>query len=99
MDVNVKNDSGKSCLLVAAEERKLEVYEILIEKGCSIDEKYNNKNSCLIIARGDSEMIKFLIEKGRSMNDKDKYGDTNLLIAVNRRVFPTGHLELVKFLK
>jgi len=74
---------------------RVEVVEILIERGADIEGKDDYGDTPLIeaSASGRVEVVEILVERGADIEAKDYYGNTPLLIASMDE-----HVEVVKFL-
>ena len=94
-DVNQKDETGKTALMMASIKGYKEVVEFLIQKGADVNQKDDYGWTALMWTsrKGRNEIVKLLIQKGADVNQKDYYGWTALIEASKR-----GHKEVVELL-
>ena len=94
-DVNQKNETGKTALMMASIKGYKEVVEFLIQKEADVNQKDDYGWTALMWTsrKGRNEIVKLLIQKGADVNQKDYYGWTALMEASKR-----GHKEVVELL-
>ena len=94
-DLNKVVVNGLPALLWAVNNKKIDIVELLIDKGADINIKNNNDEALLIIAikMNDQALVKLLIDKGADINVRKSGNDTALLFAVDK-----NHQEIVKLL-
>jgi ankyrin repeat protein len=94
-NVNAKDSSGNTPLILAVAKKDIEIIKLLIEKGANVNSKNNYGDTPFMTAarNGDIETIKILMSKGVSINVKDGKGNTILIEAISR-----NNEEMVKFL-
>ncbi len=81
VDVNVKDNDGRTPLHFAAGLGYIEVVKYLISKGAYVNVKENAHGATplhLAAEFGQIEVVKYLISKGAEVNVKDNYGNTPL---------------------
>ena len=80
VDVEVKNDKGRTPLNYASEFDKIEIAKLLLEAGADLEAK--DKDGCTPLDRASVsnsiEIAKLLIESGADMNAEDEYRQTPL---------------------
>ena len=93
--VDGKTSDGVTPLLLAAQNGRLEVVRLLLEKGAAVDARSNEGATPLIHAatKGRLEVVRLLLEKGAAVNAKGNDGLTPLIAAARK-----GHLEVVRLL-
>ena len=96
-DINAKDEFGRSALIVASQEGKLEVVQLLIDKRVDVNTKGVKDNEGMTPLMGASAtnhlgVAKFLIEKGADVN-ANASGHTALMMASLG-----GHTDIVKLL-
>lgn len=75
----INNNFGRSALMIAAEENKLEIAKLLIEKGANVNLQNEDSETALMIAiqKKNKDIIKLLIEEGANVNlEKLKLNNT-----------------------
>lgn len=96
-DINEVDYVGRNALYYCAySNTNLEVFKLLIKKGCNI---YGNKEDSVLhaaIENHNLELVKFIVTKYRKIgiNDYDSSGFTPLLLAMK----DSGNLEIIDFL-
>ena len=93
---NEANNDGKTPLFYAAEQRHIQLVELLLEAGAKTDEpEFARGWTPLLTAAQNSrlDIVQFLVEVGAAKNHTDNDGATPLLLAAWN-----GHLDIVRFL-
>ncbi|EAX96862.1 ankyrin repeat protein, putative [Trichomonas vaginalis G3] len=88
IDINEKDDDGKTALHIAASHNSKETAKLLISHGININEKDNDGRTALHFAasHNSKETAKLLISHGININEKDNNGQTALFdAAINNR--------------
>ncbi|MDE0014475.1 MAG: FG-GAP-like repeat-containing protein [Candidatus Poribacteria bacterium] len=96
IDVNIKDERGRTPLHIAVENGYEDVTMFLVEKGAEVNIADANGNTPLILIihqTGNLEIIRRLLEKGARINTQNRTGETALMYAAWR-----GHLEIVQLL-
>ncbi|KAJ3093695.1 Serine/threonine-protein kinase plk1 [Phlyctochytrium bullatum] len=95
-DVNCSDDLLKNTpLMEAAEREHLQVVQVLVENGASIEAENQNGQTPLYLAvsEGHADIVRFLLDKGADVNRCNAYNKTPLVEAASR-----GHLRAVQAL-
>lgn len=97
-DVNAKNNIGKTALMFAAEDGRLDIVAMLLEKGADVNAIWGNGFKALDYALNGNtneklDITKLLIKAGSNLESKDICGQTVLMRAVYN-----GYIEVVKLL-
>jgi len=73
VDINQKNDSGFTPLLIAVTENNLDIVKYLVSKGADLTLKNNQGFNALIIATNENhvEIAEYLLEKGADITTTD----------------------------
>jgi uncharacterized protein len=82
VDINTKNEDGKTALMIAIDRRQPEIVKLLIEKGADLNVQDKHGNTALtftILNIAQSNMAELLIEKGADVDLQDKDGITPLM--------------------
>ncbi|CAG1964672.1 unnamed protein product [Fusarium graminearum] len=97
-DIEAKDKTGWTALLIAATFSNHETLKLLLEKGADIEAKDKYGWTALLIAARFSkhETLKLLLEKGADIEAKDKYGGTALILAAEFSSHETLELLLEK---
>jgi len=85
VDINARDNEGKTALMHAAERGHVKKAKLLIESGANLDEKDNdNKKTALFYAVENNkvEIVKLLIESGANLEARIIYEKTALMLAV-----------------
>lgn len=86
VDVNVKDDYGRTALTFAAQSGHIEVMRLLIDNGANVNTIDKCGTSALLFAIGrsdaDPKIIELLIAAKADVNIKDRYGKTPLMWAI-----------------
>ena len=95
VDVNARDENGKTALLWASYYGDIEVLKYLIKKGADIEAKDDKGNTPLTTTsyNGYLEHVKYLVENGADIDAKNKYGKTALMQASI-----LGWLEVAQYL-
>ena len=82
-DVDLKNWSGNTALMLATQHGKAEIVDTLIEKGANVDLTNGSGNTALMFAaqNGHAEIVTTLIEKGANVDAVNENGNTALTLA------------------
>ena len=85
LDVNGKNESGWSALMIAASKGNTEMLNLLIQKGAAVDEKNAKGQTPLIFAAhwGHADVVRLLIERGVNVNLQMGDGWTALIDSIS----------------
>ncbi|KAI1169653.1 hypothetical protein F4777DRAFT_584691 [Nemania sp. FL0916] len=77
-DPNMKDESGKTPLMIAATENNVVAVTLLIDGGANIEERDQGGNTALIVAAEwrNNNVVKVLLEKGADINTKNNNGET-----------------------
>lgn len=98
VDLNVRDNFGKTPLIYAAEKGNEEITKLLIaaRPKVNIDEQSNDGKTALIYAaeKGNTKVAKLLIEAGAKLDIKSNDGKTALIYATEN-----GHTDIVNLLK
>lgn len=94
IDIDTKNEDGKTPLMIALEEKQEEIADLLIEKGADVNCE-DDDGSALIYAvtYNSKEMVEKLLEKDAEINYSKADGATALHFACD-----DGQLEIAKLL-
>ena len=76
VNVNAKNEVGRTMLAIASRVGKLEIAALLIERGADVNEGQPLEDVCI---NGDYEMAKLLVHNGANVNAKSYDGGMSLL--------------------
>jgi ankyrin repeat protein len=96
LDVDTKDKTGATALMVACHSGELEMVKFLLERGANVNAKNTRGITALMLSSDmtDIEMMQFLLEKGADVNAKTTRGYTAL-----RRASDLHNVEVVNFLK
>jgi ankyrin repeat protein len=94
-DINVKDRSGNTLLIMAIMQYNLGFIAFFLKKGININVKNQLGMTALLVAasKGYSDIVKKLVAQGAEVDLKNSEGYTALMLAVDNRFF-----ELVKYL-
>lgn len=84
-NVNARNGSRKTPLLLAAEEGHSEVVKFLLKRddtNVNARDNYDQTSLHWAINHSNSEMVRSLLERGANVNARDNYGKTPLDLAI-----------------
>jgi putative CocE/NonD family hydrolase len=95
IDIDAKNDRGRTPLYIAVDTNNLEMVELLIDRGADINTKNNRGKTPLYraIEEERNDIAELLIKEGANINVKNKSGKTPLYIAAN-----TNNIKMVELL-
>src|SRR5579884_558536 len=95
-DVNAKDASGDTALILAAYNGRIETVKALIKSKADVNAKGSHGYTALMVAayNGDTEMVKALIEARADVNAENKSGDTALILAMRQNY--KGIVDLLK---
>ncbi|AWB34753.1 hypothetical protein DBV39_14635 [Orrella marina] len=95
VEIDARDQSGSTALLVAARANSIDAAEVLIEAGADANAKDNINDSAYLYsgARGHLEILKMTLAHGADLNSTNRYGGTALIPAAER-----GHVETVQTL-
>jgi len=97
MNPNVtSNKAGREpALWHAANNERIEVMELLLDRGADLDAKYNSGYTVLMKAafNGSAEVLEFLLKRGADPNLRNEFGRTPLMLAAG-----LGGTEVVRLL-
>jgi ankyrin repeat protein len=94
-NVNYKDETGHTPLLISSNSGNIELVKMLISKGADINSKTSFGSTALHIASGLGyiEVVEFLIKNGANVNVKNRTGSSPLSSAVSNK-----NIEIVKLL-
>jgi ankyrin repeat protein len=93
-DVNKKERSGKTALLIAAENGHKQIVELLLGKGADAYKRCEYRDDLILAAEhGHKDIVELLLAKGAPVYKNDKFGNAALTLAAKN-----GHKEIVKLL-
>lgn len=92
IDLNKRNEKGKTILFTLVEKRKLEAIKILVDNGADLTIEDNFRKTVLdeAVERSDGIMIRFLLDNGYSINHRNSAGRTifqDVALFANNKVF------------
>jgi ankyrin repeat protein len=95
VDLNIRDNGGKTALIWASYENNIEVVKLLIEAGANLDIRTNGGRTALMLASYNNygEIVKLLIKAGAHLNIRNNWGKTALIEASYY-----DHIEVVKLL-
>lgn len=95
VDVNTKNPSGKSLLLIATETGDLQMAKLLTDFGADVNQQDSKQDSPFLLAGalGHTELIRLFLTKSPRFDVFNRYNGTALIPACER-----GHVDVVKIL-
>jgi uncharacterized protein len=99
IDVNMKNNNGRTTLIIASRCGRTEIVAMLLEKGADLDAKDNNGKTALMEAStsGRTEIVQMLLNKGADLDAKDNMGYTALMMVQDENIyFPEVETAIVK---
>lgn len=87
--IDIRNEDGKSALMLAVEHHHVLAVRTLLEAGADVNTKelsHTTRRSVLMLAieEGASECVKVLIQSGADVNGVDSNGETGLMYAVKK---------------
>ncbi len=94
-EIDARDDSGATALLVACHVNAVDAARVLIEAGADVNAKDNIDDSPYLYAgaRGHLEILKMTLAHGADLKSVNRYGGTALIPASER-----GHVETVRTL-
>jgi ankyrin repeat protein len=94
-NINTRDKSGYSLLMIAALRGNFELVKFMMENGADINIKASQCETALYagISSGNSEIVKLLIDSGSDIHLVSEFGETFLMQAAR-----SGNLEIVKVL-
>ncbi|ESN94002.1 hypothetical protein HELRODRAFT_103091, partial [Helobdella robusta] len=99
LDLNVSNSSGKTALMLSAENGHADIISALLSDGrCKVDKRNENSGQIALhfaVKSNNFECSKRLLEAGANMSVKDFEGNTPLLLLSHQRM---PNLALMKLL-
>ena len=95
INVNTRNGSGKSLLLLATLDKHVEMATLLTKRGADVNLQDNIQDSPFLYAgaTGQTELVKLFLAHGARFDVFNRYNGTALIPACER-----GHVETVKVL-
>lgn len=95
IDVNSKDANKRSLLLIATNNRHIEMAKLLVKYGASVNLQADNMDSPFLYAgaSGQTELVKLFLDHGARFDLFNRYNGTALIPACER-----GHVETVKLL-
>lgn len=98
--VNVADSDGRTALISAVIENKLDFIQWLFDSGANLDHQDRIGYSALHFAGQEKnvEAAKFLLEKGANPNIQDIHGNTPLWTAIFNAKLPANEQAVVKLL-
>lgn len=98
MDLNVGNENGETCLMMACEKGSVEIVRILLDEGADPNIADKNGVTPLMICcrRGQERIIPLLLRKGVLVDQKNNEGDTALHICVRHYREFSGHKKCLE---
>ncbi len=87
-DVNARDKSGWTALILAAYYGYFRVVEFLVSKGADVNAQNNDGDTALNWAAHYAEfsVVKFLVGKNANVNIRNKYGATALSFVIDRKI-------------
>lgn len=98
MDINVGNENGETCLMMACEKGSIDIVRILLEEGADPNCADQNGVTPLMIScrRGQERILSLLLRKGVQVDQKSNEGDTALHICVRHYREFSGHKKCLE---
>lgn len=92
LDINLKNSENESLLLIATQNKRIEIAKLLVNKGADVNAQANNLDTPFLLsgATGQTELVKLFLENGARFDLFNRYNGTALIPACER-----GHVETV----
>ena len=78
----LKKQRKEEDLLSAVIDGSLERVMLHLENGKSVDERYDEGNTCLLLASayGHLELVKYFVDNGSAINETNDFGETCFLL-------------------
>lgn len=85
-NLNATDDKNHTPLIYALIHNKSKIAQCLLDNGADIHAQDNDRMTALRYAafHGHYDLVKTLVEKGADINKKDIFGETPLIIAINK---------------
>ena len=98
MDINVGNENGETCLMMACEKGSVDIVRILLDEGADPNSADQNGVTPLMICcrRGQERIVTLLLRKGVQVDLKNNEGDTALHICVRHYREFSGHKKCLE---
>ena len=98
MDINVANENGETCLMMACEKGSVEIVRILLDEGADPNIADKNGVTPLMVCcrRGQERIVPLLLRKGVQVEQKNSDGDTALHICVRHYREFSGHKKCLE---
>ena len=95
VDVDTRDDRGRTALLLAVHENHIDIAEALIQSGADINARDDIDDNPYLYAgaEGRLEILRMTVAAGADLNSVNRYGGTALIPAAHH-----GHVETVKYL-
>ncbi|QRM30382.1 ankyrin repeat domain-containing protein [Microvirga sp. VF16] len=95
VDIDARDESGRTALLIATHGNRIEIARALIEAGADVNAKDRINDSPYLYAgaRGHLEILKMALAHGADLKSTNRYGGTALIPAAER-----GHVDTVRTL-
>ena len=92
LNINLKNNDNESLLLIATQNKKIEIAKLLVINGADVNAQANNLDTPFLLsgATGQTELVKLYLENGARFDVFNRYYGTALIPACER-----GHVETV----
>jgi ankyrin repeat protein len=94
-NVNATDGNGRSLLLIATNDKNVEIAKLLVSYKADVNQQAQNADSPFLYAgaSGQTELVKLYLENNARFDLFNRYGGTALIPACER-----GHIETVKVL-
>ncbi|AVF26498.1 ankyrin-repeat containing protein [Paenibacillus larvae subsp. larvae] len=92
-DINATDGHGRTAVMAATYNNKVDTVKVLIQKGADINIRDNNLDNVLLYAGAEGllEIVKLAIDAGADTKITNRFGGTALIPASER-----GHVDIVK---
>ncbi|TJZ63545.1 hypothetical protein FAZ15_01640 [Sphingobacterium olei] len=93
--VNITDDNQRSLLLIATNNRLVDMAELLVAHGADVNQQADNKDSPFLYAgaSGQTELVQLYLDNGANFEIFNRYHGSALIPACER-----GHVETVRLL-